>query len=83
MDIWGITPSKVVEMCAKWESRAAARTSQPSVRRPLPGQHNGRVIASPVETTETAPTILSLLGLNPSALDAVRIEHTPVLPGLR
>jgi hypothetical protein len=38
--------------------------------------------ASPVATTQIAPTILALLGLNPKALDAVRIEHTQVLPGL-
>jgi arylsulfatase A-like enzyme len=34
-----------------------------------------------VETTQIAPTILSLLGLDPSALRAVQIEGTPVLPG--
>ena len=33
-----------------------------------------------VETTQIAPTILKLLGLDPSALKAVRIEHTSVLP---
>jgi hypothetical protein len=33
-----------------------------------------------VETTQIAPTILALLGLDPDALQAVRIEHTPVLP---
>ena len=36
-----------------------------------------------VETTQIAPTILTLLGLNPQALQAVQIEHTPVLPGLK
>jgi hypothetical protein len=35
-----------------------------------------------VETTQVAPTILALLGLNPCDLTAVQIEHTPVLPGL-
>lgn len=35
-----------------------------------------------VETAQVAPTILKLLGLNPAALDAVRLEGTPVLPGL-
>jgi hypothetical protein len=35
-----------------------------------------------VETDQVAPTILRLLGLDPNALDAVRIEGTPVLPGL-
>jgi len=47
-----------------------------------PGLKHGRSNAARVETTQIAPTILKLLGLNPSALQAVRIEHTPVLPGL-
>jgi hypothetical protein len=33
-----------------------------------------------VETTQIAPTILRLLGLNPNYLQAVNIEHTAVLP---
>ena len=32
-----------------------------------------------VETTQIAPTILELLGLNPNSLMAVQIEHTQVL----
>jgi hypothetical protein len=36
-----------------------------------------------VQTTQVAPTVLKLLGLNPSDLQAVRIEHTRVLPGVR
>jgi hypothetical protein len=48
----------------------------------LPGEGAGHVFADPVETTQIAPSILGLLGLNPNALDAVRIEHTHVLPGL-
>ena len=36
---------------------------------------------SPVETTQIAPTILSLLGLNPGELQAVVREHTPALLG--
>jgi hypothetical protein len=35
---------------------------------------------SRVETTRIAPTILRLLGLDPDALRAVRIEHTRTLP---
>jgi hypothetical protein len=35
-----------------------------------------------VETTQVAPTILQLLGLNPTALQAVQQEGTAVLPGL-
>jgi arylsulfatase A-like enzyme len=40
------------------------------------------MVASPVETTEIAPTILSLLGLDPHSLQAVQNEGTPVLPRL-
>jgi len=47
-----------------------------------PGLPNSGTIASAVETTQIAPTILDLLGLNPKALQAVRIEHTRVLPGV-
>jgi arylsulfatase A-like enzyme len=35
-----------------------------------------------VETKQVAPTILQILGLNPNALDAVKMEGTAVLPGL-
>ena len=49
----------------------------------LPGMHHGHRSGANVETTQIAPTILSLLGLNPSDLQAVQIEHTKVLPGLR
>jgi arylsulfatase A-like enzyme len=41
-----------------------------------------RTMHSFVETAQVAPTILKLLGLDPNALDAVRAEGTPVLPGL-
>jgi Type I phosphodiesterase / nucleotide pyrophosphatase len=34
-----------------------------------------------VETTQVAPTILSILGLDPNALTAVQVEGTRVLPG--
>jgi hypothetical protein len=32
---------------------------------------------------QIAPTILSALGLDPALLDAVRIERTVALPGIR
>ena len=35
-----------------------------------------------VETTQVAPTILRLLGLDPNALLAVQQEGTKVLPGI-
>ena len=41
-----------------------------------------RVLKTPVATSQMAPTILRALGLDPDALDAVRNEETPALPGL-
>jgi arylsulfatase A-like enzyme len=41
-----------------------------------------KTVTNFVETTQVAPTILQLLGLDPTSLDAVRKEGTPVLPGL-
>jgi hypothetical protein len=38
------------------------------------------VVGGQVETTQIAPTILQLVGLDPGALQAVQIEHTQVLP---
>ena len=39
------------------------------------------VISTPVATTQIAPTILKVLGLDPNELEAVRAEGTQVLPG--
>ncbi|HTP68615.1 MAG TPA: alkaline phosphatase family protein [Dongiaceae bacterium] len=47
-----------------------------------PGAHGGKTLHSFVETAQVAPTVLQLLGIDPDALDAVRREGTPVLPGL-
>ena len=41
-----------------------------------------RTVTAWVETPQVVPTILQLLGLDPSSLDAVRIEGTHVLPDL-
>jgi arylsulfatase A-like enzyme len=41
------------------------------------------IVSSPVETVQVAPTILQVLGLNPNALDGVRIEGTQALPDLQ
>jgi hypothetical protein len=41
-----------------------------------------QVQSTSVETTQVAPTILSLLGLDPADLSAVRVEGTQTLPGL-
>jgi hypothetical protein len=47
-----------------------------------PGMEHAASVAAPVETTQIAPTILTLLGLNPGELQAVQQEHTRVLPGM-
>lgn len=44
-----------------------------------PGAVGGTAVTRPVETTQIAPTILKLLGLNPHELEAVRIEGTQPL----
>ena len=46
-----------------------------------PGLHGGSIGTS-VQTTQIAPTILSLLDLKPGSLQAVSMEHTQILPGL-
>lgn len=39
------------------------------------------IVRTPVSTTQVAPTLLQLLGLDPFLLKAVVMERTPVLPG--
>lgn len=48
----------------------------------FPGIRHGHRVAAPVLTTQVAPTILHLLGLEPELLHSVAAEHTRVLPGL-
>jgi hypothetical protein len=40
------------------------------------------VLKTPVATSQVAPTILRALDLDPEALNSVRVERTPILPGL-
>ena len=42
-----------------------------------------KTVTAPVETAQIAPTILAALGLDPFALDAVRMEHTQLLPAVQ
>jgi Type I phosphodiesterase / nucleotide pyrophosphatase len=44
-----------------------------------PSAPHGTNVTAPVETTQIAPTILELLGLPPSELKAVQLEHTRAL----
>jgi hypothetical protein len=46
-----------------------------------PGVVNPRLSGRGVETTQIAPTILRLLGLDPNDLGAVQLEGTQALPG--
>jgi Type I phosphodiesterase / nucleotide pyrophosphatase len=46
------------------------------------GVERAATVSRPVLTTQIAPTILHLLGLDPQELQAVRAEHTQVLPEL-
>jgi Type I phosphodiesterase / nucleotide pyrophosphatase len=42
----------------------------------------GMIVNTAVATTQIAPTILKALGFEPQELDGVRMEGTPLLPGL-
>ena len=44
-----------------------------------PGAAGGTAVTKPVQTAQVAPTIIKLLGLNPSELQAVRVEQTQSL----
>jgi arylsulfatase A-like enzyme len=83
-DIFGIVQTGVVytggkSKIAEHGGAAADDRDVPLVVSGFHSEH-GRTVTAPVETTQIAPTILTLLGLNPKALQAVRIEGTRVLP---
>jgi len=54
-------------------------TSVPILVSLLAADGQGRQVLTPVTTARIAPTILVALGLDPSALDAVRAEGTQPL----
>lgn len=56
------------------DGHVALLVSHPALKR--------ATVTSRVETTQVAPTVLKALGLAPEFLEAVRKEHTAVLPGL-
>ena len=41
-----------------------------------------QTISTPTTTSQVAPSILTVLGINPAKLDAVRLEGTTALPGV-
>jgi hypothetical protein len=84
-DVWGVTQVGVVytggtKIAEHGGANPADRNVPIVVYAPgavKPGTHR-----QGVETTQIAPTILDLLGLDPSALEAVQIEGTRALPGI-
>jgi len=84
-DVVGIVQHGVVYTGG--ESKIAEHGGNDPQDRDVPVVSGGGVAAgivnnTPLETTEIAPSILDLLGLDPHALQAVQMEHTPVLPGI-
>jgi hypothetical protein len=84
-DVWGVVQVGVVYTGgSKIAEHGGANPADRDV--PIvvyaPGAAQPGVYDHPVETTQIAPTILDLLGLDPDALQAVRIEGTQVLPGI-
>jgi hypothetical protein len=83
LNVWGVVKVGVVYTSgtAKIAEHGGANPADRDV--PLvvgaPGVPH-RVINQAVETTQIAPTIVKLLGLNPNKLQAVRKEGTKVLP---
>jgi arylsulfatase A-like enzyme len=85
-DVWGVVQHGVVYTgkTAKIAEHGGADSEDTNV--PIlvyaPGTARPDSVSKTVETTQIAPTILRLLGFDPSALGAVRIEGTKVLPGI-
>jgi hypothetical protein len=85
-DVWGIVKVGVVYTggTGKIAEHGGANPADRDV--PIvvyaPGAVRHQVSDRWVETTQIAPTILHLLGLNPWDLQAVQQEHTQVLPGI-
>jgi hypothetical protein len=83
-DVWGLVQVGVVytggKKIAEHGGANPADRSVPIVVY-APGVAEPGVHDSSVETTQIAPTILDLLGLDADALQAVRMEGTQALPG--
>lgn len=82
-DLWGIVQQGVVYTggAKKIAEHGGANTPDRAVALVVdaPGV-SPRMVKSPVETTQIAPTILQLLGFSPEELQGVREEGTQVLP---
>jgi hypothetical protein len=85
-DVWGVVQHGVVYTGKTKKIAEHGGADFEDLNVPIivyaPGTVQPRRSGQLVETTQIAPTILSLLGLNPSSLQAVQVEGTPVLPGI-
>jgi hypothetical protein len=85
-DVWGVVQHGVVYTGGKKKIAEHGGADPEDRDVPLvvfaPGTLAPGEYGQHVETTQIAPTILRLLGLNPLELEAVRIEGTQSLPGV-
>jgi hypothetical protein len=85
-DVWGIVQHGVVYTGGKGKIAEHGGADPEDRDVPIllfaPRAVSPGVFDQRLETTSIAPTVIRLLGLNPHALQAVRIQGTPVLPGV-
>jgi hypothetical protein len=85
-DIWGIVQHGVVYTGGKGKIAEHGGADPQDRDVPIllfaPRAVSPGVFDQRLETTSIAPTVIRLLGLNPYQLQAVRIQGTPVLPGV-
>jgi hypothetical protein len=85
-DVWGVVQVGIVYTGGKGKIAEHGGANAGDRDVPLvvyaPGQVRADMESDQVETTQIAPTILKLLGINPRELEAVQQEGTQVLPGI-
>jgi hypothetical protein len=85
-DVWGVVQVGVVYTGGRGKIAEHGGANPGDRDVPIvvyaPGVLEPQVSHRWVETTQIAPTIIRLLGLDPNDLQAVQIEHTHVLPGI-
>jgi hypothetical protein len=85
-DVWGVVQHGVVYTGGTKKIAEHGGSNSEDRHVPIvvfaPGAVRPGVRHDAVETTSIAPTILTLLGLDPRALQAVRAEGTRTLPGI-
>jgi arylsulfatase A-like enzyme len=86
-DVWGVVQHGVVYTGGKGKIAEHGGADPEDRDVPIlvyaPRAVSPRLDRTRLETTSIAPTVLRLLGLDPNGLQAVRIQGTQVLPGVR